>query len=106
MLRQPRRIEPRKGSSVLGSHALVQSVLSRASDAVIPYGVRCRMTGQRGPPLSGRNTKVLSRVPSRIATMAWKAQAPARSARSIAMLRQKKSRYDHTGSLTVELVIA
>jgi hypothetical protein len=28
------------------------------------------MNGQRGPPSSGRNTKVLRRVPSRIGTMA------------------------------------
>jgi hypothetical protein len=35
---------------------------------------------------------VFSRVPSRIGTMAWKARAPARSASSIAVLRQKKSR--------------
>jgi len=27
------------------------------------------MTGQRGPPLFGRNTKVLSLVPSSIGTM-------------------------------------
>src|SRR6516162_8138111 len=105
MLRQPRRIEPRKGSSVLGSHARVQSVLSRASDAVIPYGVRCRMTGQHGPALFGRNTKVLSLVPSRIFTMAWKARAPPRSASSIAILRKKRAG-DHTGSLNVWLVIA
>ena len=35
-------------------------------------GVRCRMTGQLGPPVPGRNTKVFSRAPSRIGTMAWK----------------------------------
>jgi hypothetical protein len=55
------------------------------------------MTGQRGPPLSGRNTKVLSRVPSRIGTMAWNARAPARSASSIAVLRKKRAG-DETGS--------
>jgi hypothetical protein len=37
------------------------------------------MTGQRGPPVPSRKTNVLSRVPSRIATMAWKARAPAQS---------------------------
>src|SRR5262249_13770887 len=29
-----------------------------------------------GPPLSGRNTKVLSWMPSRIGTMVWKQRAP------------------------------
>src|SRR5215472_5318477 len=37
------------------------------------------MTGQRGPPLPGRKTKVLRRVPSRIGTIVWKARAPVRS---------------------------
>src|SRR5438309_11450643 len=37
------------------------------------------MTGQRGPPLPGKKTKVLSRVPSHISTMTWKARAPVRS---------------------------
>jgi len=77
-----------------------ESVMSRASDTVIPYGVRCRMTGQRGPPICGKNTKVLSLVPSRIATMAWKARARARSGSSMAMLRKKRAG-DRTGSLTV-----
>jgi hypothetical protein len=36
MLRQPRRIEPRIGSAALGSQALPQSNLSRASAAAIP----------------------------------------------------------------------
>src|SRR6516162_3372477 len=37
------------------------------------------MTGQYGPPLPGRNTKVLRRVVSRIGTIVWKARAPVRS---------------------------
>jgi hypothetical protein len=42
------------------------------------------MTGQRDPPLSGRNTKVLSLIPSRIATMTSKARTlPDRSTGSI-----------------------
>src|SRR6516225_6634789 len=54
MLHQPRRSEPRKGSSGLGTYAVAQSVLSWAFDAVIPYSVRRKMTGQRGPPLSSK----------------------------------------------------
>src|SRR5712691_574610 len=34
------------------------------------------MTGYRGPPLPGRYTKVLRRVPSRIATIVWKQRTP------------------------------
>src|SRR5580700_5984912 len=34
------------------------------------------MTGKRGPPSTGKKTKVLRRVPSRIGTMVWKARAP------------------------------
>ena len=71
MLRQPRMIDPRNGSSTLGSQAMVKSALWLASDEVMPYGVRCRMTGQRGPPLPGRKTNVLRRVPSRLGTIAW-----------------------------------
>src|SRR6516162_3564580 len=91
MSRQPRRIDPRNGSSVLGNEALVQSFLSDASVAVIPYGVRCRMTGQRGPPHPGRNTKVLRQLSSRIGTMACKAPAPLRSS-TICMNAQSRLR--------------
>ena len=86
------------GATVLDGRKV--TAIEQASDAVTPYGVRCRMTGRRGPPRFGRNTKVLSRVPSRMGTIAWKAQVPDRAANSMAMLRKKRAG-DQTGSLTV-----
>src|SRR6266446_7602699 len=61
MLRQPRRIEPRKGSSVLGSHARLQSVLSAASDAADPIGCPEQNDGPaRSPALRQKHEGVES----------------------------------------------
>jgi len=97
-LHQPRRSEPRKGSSRLGTQAVAQSVLSWAFDAVIPYSVRCKMTGQRGPPLSSKKYERVE--PRAVAHRHHRLERP--SADSIrepmAMLRQKRAG-DRTGSL-------
>src|SRR6266446_6744187 len=69
-LRQPRKIAPRRGACGSGSQPLVQSVTCWPCGTVMPYGVRCRITGKRGPPPCGRKTKVFNRTPSRIATIA------------------------------------